>query len=172
MNLLEKIKFQFPNIDKDLYLNLDSIVFRSSLPRNDVMGISLSAACTIGNKILIKIFQDELNELDAKAAINAALIMGMTNTWYEYVHMVDTNNTEQWQPNFRMSSYTSNSNIEKYRFEQFVLAASIIGKCRFCTISHYNNLIKSNDVDKENLKNIGRIVAVIRSLSIYVNTLQ
>jgi alkyl hydroperoxide reductase subunit D len=49
---------------------------------------------------------------------------------------------------------------DKRRFELFALAASIVGKCEHCVRSHYA-LLKQEGVSVEQLRDVGRIVAVV-----------
>lgn len=170
MDLLEKIKHKLPNLAKELYLNFDSVICKSKLPKDDVMGIALAASFAAENKLLVSIFKEELTDQDYNAAINAALLMGMLNTWYEYIHMANDTDLNNEPARLRMNSYANHGFIDKNRYEQFALSASIIGKCRFCVSNHYKILIESG-VDKEVLYNIGRIVSVIKSLSMCLKLL-
>jgi len=49
------------------------------------------------------------------------------------------------------------------------LAASIVGKCEFCVKAHYETL-KKEGYSVENLRDIGRIAAVINSVAKVLNS--
>jgi len=52
----------------------------------------------------------------------------------------------------------------KARFEAYSLSASIVGKCHFCVNAHYDTL-KKEGYTVEQLKDIGRIAAVMTAVS-------
>jgi alkyl hydroperoxide reductase subunit D len=49
------------------------------------------------------------------------------------------------------------------------LAASIVGKCHFCVKAHYETL-KQEGYTVENLRDIGRIAAVMNSVAKVLNS--
>jgi alkyl hydroperoxide reductase subunit D len=59
-----------------------------------------------------------------------------------------------------MQAYATHGGVDKRRFEMYALAASIVGKCHFCVQSHYA-LLKQEGVTVDQLRDIGRIAAVI-----------
>ncbi len=63
-------------------------------------------------------------------------------------------------PGLRMNGIMNHGGTTKKNFEAYSLAASIVGKCHFCVKSHYDTLLKEG-MTVENLKDIGRIAAVI-----------
>ena len=161
MEFLNSIKSQIPDYAKDIRLNLDSVVARSSLSPADALGALLAAAFALNSKTLIDAVRTsgQLNEADTNAALTAAALMGMNNVWYPYVEMADDNDLKTQRPELRMNAYATHGGIERVRFELFALSASIIGKCHFCIQSHYK-LLKESGMTATQLRDVGRIAAV------------
>jgi alkyl hydroperoxide reductase subunit D len=95
--------------------------------------------------------------------------MGMNNVWYPYVEMADDANLKGLPAQLRMNAISTHGGTTKERFEAYSLAASIVGKCHFCVKSHYDNL-KKMGYTVEQLRDIGRIAAVITSVAKVLNS--
>ena len=95
--------------------------------------------------------------------------MAMTNTWYPYVEMVDDENLKGLPAQIRMNTIASHGGTTKENFEAFSLAASIVGKCEFCVKAHYDGL-RTLGYSVEQLRDVGRIAAVINSVAKVLNS--
>lgn len=162
MDFLNAIKEQIPDYAKDIRLNLDGVIARSSLSPEDAIGVALAAAFAAKSKPLVDAFKAQLPELNANAALTAAALMGMNNVWYPYVEMAGDEELKTLRPELRMNAYASSGGVEKKQFEAFALAASIIGKCHFCVSSHHA-LLKKEGLTAQQLRDIGRIAAVVNA---------
>jgi lipoyl-dependent peroxiredoxin subunit D len=162
MDFLNSIKEQIPDYAKDIRLNLDGVIARSSLSPEDAIGVALAAAFAAKSKPLVDAFKAQLPELNANAALTAAALMGMNNAWYPYVEMAADEELKTLRPELRMNAYASSGGVEKKQFEAFALSASIIGKCHFCVSSHHA-LLKKEGLTAQQLRDIGRIAAVVNA---------
>ncbi|MFM8899450.1 MAG: carboxymuconolactone decarboxylase family protein [Burkholderiales bacterium] len=162
MDFLNSIKDQIPDYAKDIRLNLDGVIARSSLSPEDAIGVALAAAFAAKSKPLVDAFKAQLPELNANAALTAAALMGMNNAWYPYVEMAADEELKTLRPELRMNAYASSGGVEKKQFEAFALSASIIGKCHFCVSSHHA-LLKKEGLTAQQLRDIGRIAAVVNA---------
>lgn len=162
MEFLNSIKSQIPDYAKDIRLNLDSVVARSSLDPADALGAMLAAAFAAKSKPLIDAVRNsgQLADVDLNAALTAAALMGMNNTWYPYVEMADDSDLKTQRPELRMNAYATHGGVDRRRFELYALAASIVGKCHFCIQSHYK-LLKETGMTAVQLRDVGRIAAVV-----------
>ena len=162
MDFLNLIKERIPDYAKDVRLNLDGVIARSSLEKADAVGVALAAAYASRSKFLTDAIRNsgELEEVDVNAALTAAGLMGMNNVWYPYVEMAGDPDLANQRAELRMNAYASHGGVEKRRFELFALAASIIGKCHFCIGSHYK-LLKESGMSSQQLRDVGRIAAVV-----------
>jgi alkyl hydroperoxide reductase subunit D len=154
-----------PEYAKDTKLNIDAVIKRSTLPVEEAEAVALAAAFATGNSKLWTWIHSQLaNRLEADAALTAASIMAQNNVWYPYVEMADDANLAGLPAQLRMNAIASHGGTTKARFEAYSLAASIVGKCHFCVKAHYETL-KKEGYTVEQLRDIGRIAAVMNSVS-------
>lgn len=170
MNWVDQIKESLPEYAKDAKLNLDSVMKRSTLPPEEAEGCAISAAMATGNgKLLSFILASATNVQERDAALTAGSLMVMNNVWYPYVEMTEDEQLKGLPAQLRMNSIATHGGTTKERFEAYALAASIVGKCHFCVKSHYQ-LLKNNGYTVEQLRDIGRIAAVITALAKVLNS--
>lgn len=166
---IDKLKEGIPDYAKDIRLNLDAVVKRSTLPPTETFGLVVAATFATGNtKLWTWIYgqapEDEEWTREKAAALSAASLMAMNNVWYPYVEMAHDPELKGMPPQLRMNTIASSGGTTKARFEAYSLAASIVGKCHFCVESHYA-LLKKEGYTAEQLRDIGRISAVMAAVS-------
>jgi alkyl hydroperoxide reductase subunit D len=164
MEFLSTLKERIPDYAKDIRLNLDGVIARSSLDAADALGAALAAAYAAKSKTIVDAIRGSgaLSEIDTNAALTAAALMGMNNVWYPYVEMADDEDLKTQRAELRMNGYATHGGVDRKRFELFALAASIVGKCHFCVASHYK-MLKENGLSAQQLRDVGRIAAVINA---------
>ena len=162
MEFLNPIKAGIPDYAKDVRLNLDGVIARSSLADTEALGVALAAAFAAKSDALVAAFRAQLPQADASAALAAASIMGMTNAWYSYIDMAEDAAIKTTAAQLRMNAYQNHGGTTRRSFEAYALSASIVGKCRFCVSSHVAVLRKEGLGDSE-LRDIGRIAAVVNA---------
>jgi alkyl hydroperoxide reductase subunit D len=168
MSFIESVKGALPDYAKDTKLNLEAVLLRSTLDADVAMGCAVAALAATGNgKILSVMLADA--PVHAEAAMCAASIMAQNNVWYPYVEMTEDPALKGLPAQLRMNAITSHGGTNKDNFESFSLAASIVGKCHFCVKAHYDTL-KSEGYTVENLRDIGRIAAVMNSVAKVLNS--
>ena len=113
MEFLSTIKEQLPDWAKDIRLNLDAVIARSTLPAEDAVGAALSAAYAARSPLLVEAFKSGLSETDANAALTASALMGMNNTWYPYVEMSGDAQLKSLPAQLRMNAYATHGGVEK-----------------------------------------------------------
>jgi lipoyl-dependent peroxiredoxin subunit D len=162
MDFLQAIKDRMPEYAKDIKLNLDGTIARSSLAPEDALGVALAAAFAAKSKPLIDAFKAAIPGAEGHAALTAAALMGMNNSWYPYVEMAGDDELKTQRPELRMNAYATSGGVAKAKFEAYALAASIVGKCHFCVQSHYA-LLKKEGWTTQQLRDVGRIAAVVNA---------
>jgi alkyl hydroperoxide reductase subunit D len=160
---VEQLRNQAPGYARDLSLNLDSVLNRSTLDEVVVKGVALAAAVAANNQQVVDSIKPYLMEEDRTAALSAAAIMAMTNVWYPYVEMTGDAALKGLPAQLRMNAIMTHGGTTKARFEAYSLAASIVGRCHFCVKAHYDTL-KKEGFTVEQLRDVGRIAAVIAAL--------
>jgi alkyl hydroperoxide reductase subunit D len=154
-----------PEYAKDTKLNIDAVIKRSTLPVEEAEAVAVAAAFATGNsKFWTWLHAQLANRQEADAALTAASLMAMNNTWYPYVEMADDANLKGLPAQLRMNAISTHGGTTKARFEAYSLAASIVGKCHFCVKAHYETL-KKEGYTVEQLRDIGRIASVINAVA-------
>lgn len=171
MSWVDQIKEALPEYAKDAKLNLDAVINRSTLHTEVANGCALAAAMATGNGKLVSFIQTSMHEqgIAFEPALTAAAIMAQNNVWYPYVEMAEDENLRGLPAGLRMNAIASHGGTTKLNFEAYSLAASIVGKCHFCVKAHYETL-KKEGMTVEQLRDIGRIAAVITSVARVLNS--
>ena len=166
MTWIDTLKNQIPDFAKDIKLNLDSTVNRSSLSSEDAHAVAFAAAIATGNTKLIQIIKENILLDDSKifAVKAAASLMAMNNVYYPFVEMTNDHELKSLKPELRMNVYANFGGVDKKSFEMYALAASIVGKCHFCVESHYK-LLKTEGMNITQLRDVGRIASVIAAVA-------
>jgi alkyl hydroperoxide reductase subunit D len=170
MNWVDQLKEALPDYAKDTKLNLDAVINRSTLDAELANGCALAAALATGNGKLVSFIQSGMvaNGIDVNPALAAAAIMAQNNVWYPYVEMAEDPNLSGLPAQLRMNAIANHGGTTKLKFEAYSLSSSIVGKCHFCVKAHYETL-KKEGMSVEQLRDIGRIAAVINSLAKVLN---
>jgi alkyl hydroperoxide reductase subunit D len=164
MEFLNSIKSLIPDYAKDIRLNIDGTIARSSLEGTDAVAVALAAAFAAKSRPIIDIIlaSGALSAEESNAAMTAASLMGMNNVWYPYLEMADDADLKTQPAQLRMNAYATNGGVDKRRFEMYALTASIVGKCHFCVGSHFA-LLRAEGMTTTQLRDVGRIAAVINA---------
>lgn len=165
MSWVGQLNENLPEYAKDIRLNLDAVINRSTIDPDHALYLSIAAAFATGNsKLLTYLVSNATDEVEKNAALSAGAIMAQNNVWYPFIEMADDANLKGLPAQLRMNTISSHGGTTKGKFEAYSLASSIIGKCHFCVKAHYETL-KQEGYSVEQLRDIGRIAATINALS-------
>ncbi len=164
MEFVNALKAKLPDYAKDIRLNLDAVIARSSLSPQLAVGAALAAAFAAKAPAIVATIRSDatLDATHQQAALTAAALMGMNNVWYPFVEMADDADLKTVRAELRMNAYATHGGVDRQSFELYALAASIVGKCEFCVQSHYK-LLKETGLSTQQLRDVGRIAAVINA---------
>jgi alkyl hydroperoxide reductase subunit D len=164
MEYIAAIRDRIPDYAKDIRLNLDAVLARSSLEPRHAAGAALAAAFAARSKPLIGAIRasETLDPAQAQAALTAASLMAMNNVWYPYIEMAADAELKTMRAELRMNAYATHGGVDRPDFELYALAASIVGKCEFCVQSHYE-LLRESGFTTQQLRDVGRIAAVVNA---------
>ncbi|MFO1304911.1 MAG: carboxymuconolactone decarboxylase family protein [Burkholderiales bacterium] len=162
MEFVNALKSRLPDYAKDVRLNLDAVLLRSSLTPAHAEGAALAAAFAARSAPLVDAIRagGTLDDAHRNAALTAAALMGMNNVWYPFVEMSGDEALKTLRPELRMNAYATHGGVDRVSFELYALAASIVGKCEFCVKSHYE-LLAGSGFTTQQLRDVGRIAAVV-----------
>lgn len=165
MSWVEALKENLPEYAKDIKLNLDAVINRSSFDPDYASALALAASMQTGNaKLTNFIASGVTDEIEKNAAMTAGALMAQNNIWYPYLEMLNDSNVKGLPAQLRMNAIASHGGTTKAKFESYALIASIIGKCHFCVNGHAETL-KQEGYTSEQLRDLGRIAAVVNGLS-------
>jgi alkyl hydroperoxide reductase subunit D len=165
MESLQAIKDRIPDYAKDLRLNLDAVLSRSSLAPQHAAGAALAAAFAAKSPRLVAALREGVIEPPhVQAALAAAALMGMNNVWYPYLDLAADPELKTMRPELRMNVYATHGGVDRESFELYALAASIVGKCAHCVESHYK-ILRDGGFSTQQLRDVGRIAAVINGIA-------
>jgi alkyl hydroperoxide reductase subunit D len=164
MDFIAAIKDRIPDFAKDIRLNLDAVLARSSLEPHHAAGAALASAFAARSPELVDAIRGgtALDATQAQAALTAAALMGMNNVWYPYLEMAGDADLKTMRAELRMNAYATHGGVDRTSFELYALAASIVGKCEFCVRSHYK-LLRDSGLNTQQLRDVGRIAAVVNA---------
>jgi lipoyl-dependent peroxiredoxin subunit D len=163
---LQAIKDHIPDYAKDLRLNLEAVLSRSSLAPALARGAAIAAAFAAKAPALLHALRDDgvIDPVHTRASLTAAALMGMNNVWYPFVEMAGDPDLKTVRAELRMNAYANHGGVDRASFELYALAASIVGKCEFCVSSHYK-LLRESGYTTQQLRDVGRIAAIINAVA-------
>ena len=169
MEQTAKLAEGFPDVDRDIRINLQNVLVPGTLNADQVWGTALACAEAARNVALQTAIEADARAAgvadgviaDAKAA---AVLMGMNNVFYRFKHVIGKDDYEKKPARLRMqrlSQVTSN----KVDFELFCLAVSAINNCQSCMAAHEATVLK-NGLTEDQVYDSIRIAATIHAAAI------
>ena len=165
MEFLSTIKEQLPDWAKDIRLNLDAVIARSTLPAEDAVGAAPVGRLCRAQPAAGRSLQERPVRDRRQRGADRFRADGHEQ------HLVSLRGNERRRPAQEPAGPTAHERLRharrrgEKRFELFALVASIIGKCYFCVQSHYENL-KNDGLSTEQLRDAGRIAAVVNAAAL------
>lgn len=157
-----------PDYAKDVKINLQTLFSDQNqvLSKKQIFGSALACVYATKEETLIKIIQNEVQEIlsesEIKAVKTASVLMAMNNIYYRFTHISEDKEYSQMHAGLRMRGILDHG-IEKVDFEIFSLAVSIINGCGMCIDAHANQISK-HGYTRTQIQMVAKIAAVINSL--------
>lgn len=169
MENLEQLKATLPEYAKDVKINLQTLLNSENqiLSQKQIFGSALTSAYITKEKSLIKILENEvqniLSDTEVRAAKVAASLMAMNNIYYRFLHLSADKEYSQLPAGLRMRGIMDHG-IEKVDFEIFSLAASIVNGCGGCIDAHAHQLLK-HGFSTSQIQAVAKISSVVNSVA-------
>ena len=170
MNLNE-IKAALPDYAKDRRLNLDSVLGVNGAPGLDerqIRAVALASAIAARHlpltTALATFAAERLSPAEADGARAAAAMMGMTNVYYRFTHLVANEDYATLRAGLRMNVMHS-PGIDKVAFELCALAVSAINGCGACVDSH-EKVLRQHGAGAQAVQSAARIAAVVQAVAV------
>jgi alkyl hydroperoxide reductase subunit D len=155
----------FPNYARDIKLNLSNVVKQSELTARQTWGTAIASAIASRNADLLRAItaeaQQHLSSTELEAAKSAAAIMGMSNVYYRFQHMVTGDKYSTIPARLRMQAIRSHG-TDHVDFELWCTAVSAINNCHACVGSH-ERVLRDKGFDEEKIVAAVRIAAVVHA---------
>jgi lipoyl-dependent peroxiredoxin subunit D len=171
MEQTAKLAEGFPDVAKDIRINLQNVLQTGTLTADQVWGTAIACAHAARNDALKQAIEADARSAgvgdgvvaDAKAA---AVLMGMNNVIYRFKHVIGKEDYEKKPIRLRMqrlAQVTSN----KTDFELFCLAVSAINNCQNCMAAHEAAVIKQG-LTEDHVWDSIRIAATVHAAAFAV----
>ena len=120
MSWVDQLKDSLPEYAKDIKLNLDAVINRSTIDAEHATYLSIAAAFATGNaKLLTFIVASATDEVEKNAALTAGSIMAQNNVWYPFIEMADDPNLKGLPAQLRMNAISAHGGTTKAKFEAY-----------------------------------------------------
>jgi alkyl hydroperoxide reductase subunit D len=146
---IEKFRNQLPENAKDTKLNLSTVLTEEGSPdltKKQIGIVALASAYAIKHAPLTEAILSDVSAYLTESEINgaqaAASIMGMNNTYYRFLHLLEDPSLSEMPVNLRMNVIRE-PGIPKVDFELCCLVVSAINGCGSCIVSHMHKLLKT-----------------------------
>jgi len=168
MTELEAIRAEIPEAAKDLRLNLNQVLDSGSLSPSDRWGVAIAVALASHSRrlaeALIASRPAEVSSKTVEDAVAAAALMGMTNVFYRFRHLVGKPSYEQKPARLRMQRLAQPA-TSKLSFELYSLAVSAVNACEACVKAHERTLLE-HDLSEDQIHDAIRIAAVVHGAAV------
>lgn len=173
MERINTLREQFPDVARDIKINLQNVLGQGELQLAQVWGTALACAVATKNRRLMDAVASDAKAAgvaeatldDAKAA---AILMAMNNVYYRFRHLVGKDEYSQMPARLRMLRTTQVAST-KQDFELFCLAVSAIGNCQSCIQSH-EAVVIDGGLSTAQVHDAIRIAATVNAASVVLAT--
>jgi len=168
---LDELREALPEYARDIRLNLGSVLTPQGAPglsTAQIAAVALAAAISARNERLTSAVErwaaGQLDEAALGGARAAAVIMGMNNIYYRFLHLVDDEEYARLPARLRMN-VIGNPGIDRTDFELLSLAVSAVNGCGTCVASHERK-VREGGLSREAVQSAVRIAAVVHAAAV------
>ena len=165
---LDQLKERLPDYAKDQRINLGVLSSSTVLSPAQAWLIAVACANATRSKTVIDAVEGDAAEFPAviTAGRGAAVVMGMNNVYYRFVHFMSEGGEDYSSLPARLRmQIIGNPGVPKLDFELACLAASAITGCANCVRAHEKS-VRENGGNKEMVQDAVRIAAVLNATAV------
>lgn len=168
MTGIESLRATLPEAARDISLNLESVLSRSSLAPAALWGVAVASGFATRHRALAQALVEEAERAGVDAAVlddalAAAALMGMNNVIFRFRHLAGKSYPEKpTRLRMRRKLYPKAS---RTHFELFSLAVSAINGCDACVLEH-ERVVTENGMSEDNVHDAVRIAATIAATAV------
>ena len=169
MEHIDRFRETFPDVARDIKINLESVLTPGTLSAHQVWGVAIACAYAARHPGLVAAVLAEAQAADVPSAVvedarAAAVLMAMNNVFYRFRHMVDKEEYSQKPARLRMQRIAKVAG-SKHDFELFCLAVSAINGCETCVRSHEANVV-TQGLTSDHVLDAVRIASTIHAAAL------
>jgi alkyl hydroperoxide reductase subunit D len=172
MSALEAIRAEIPEVAKDLRLNLSAVLDSGPLSPSERWGVAIAVALASRSRrlaeALIASRPEAVSGKTVEDAVAAAALMGMTNVFYRFGHLVGKPSYEQKSAKLRMQRLAKPATTAAL-FELFSLAVSAVNACEACVRSHEATLLRHGTTEDQ-IHDAIRIASVVHGTAVALDS--
>lgn len=172
MSALEAIGAEIPEAVKELRLNLTTVLASGTLASPERWGVAIAVALAARSRrlaeALIASRPEEVSAQTVEDAVAAAAMMGMTNIFYRFEHLVGKASYAKKPAHLRMKR-TAKPGSSRTAFELFSLAVSTVNACEVCVRSHEASLLQRGTTEDQ-IHDAVRIASVIHGAAVALDS--
>jgi len=172
MSALEAIRAEIPEVAKDLRLNLSAVLDHGSLTPSERWGVAIAVALASRSRrlaeALIASRPAEVTSKTVEDAVAAAALMGMTNMFYRFRHLLGKPSYEQKPTRLRMQRLARPATTTA-AFELFSLAVSAVNACEICVRAHEATLL-DHGTTEDQIHDVVRIASVVHGAAVALDS--
>ncbi|HYQ27691.1 MAG TPA: carboxymuconolactone decarboxylase family protein [Polyangiaceae bacterium] len=172
MSALEAICAEIPEVLEELRLNLSTVLDSGSLAPSERWGVAIAVALSSRSRrlaeALIASRPPQVTMKTVQDALAAAAMMGMTNTFYRFQHLLGKPSYPRKPAHLRMKRREKPASSSA-AFELFSLAVSAMNDCETCVRSHEATLLERGTTEDQ-IHDAVRIAAVIHGTAVALDS--
>lgn len=170
MSAVEALRATFPDLAKDIKLNLQSVLQPGALTPAQRWGVAIASAVAARNiRLRDALIADSPAEVGPELvddALAAAALMAMNNVYYRFRHLVGKPSYSQMPARLRMQRIVKPL-TNRTDFELFCLAVSAINGCETCIRSHEEVVLKGG-LTEEQVHDAIRLASTINAAALAI----
>jgi lipoyl-dependent peroxiredoxin subunit D len=172
MSALDAVRAEIPEGAKDLRSNLSAVLDAGTLAPSERWGVAIAVALASRSRrlaeALIASRPEEVTTKTVEDAVAAAALMGMTNVFHRFPHLVGKSSYERKPARLRMKRLTMPASTSA-AFELFSLAVSAVNACEICVRSHEASLLEHGTTEDQ-IHDTVRIASVVHGVAVALDS--
>ncbi|WP_237153157.1 carboxymuconolactone decarboxylase family protein [Oryzibacter oryziterrae] len=165
---IASLQDKLPGFAKDVRLNLSAMAEDDSLTPQQKYGTLVACGYATRNAVVAEALVAEaasrLSPEAMEAAKGAAVMMGMNNVYYRFLHLTSNPEYKTMPARLRMT-LIGKPGVDKVDFELWCLAVSAINGCGMCMDSH-EKVVREGGLPASAVQNAVRYASIIQSAAI------
>jgi lipoyl-dependent peroxiredoxin subunit D len=175
MKNLEALRETFPDVARDIKINLSNVLAPGTLSKDQCFGIAIACAWTARSKKLALALQADAEDAGVEAGVledarAAAVLMGMNNVYYRFKHVIESEAYDQRPAKLRMMRMSQVSST-KIDFELMCLAVSTINNCVACIKAH-EKVVLDGGLSHDHVHDSVRIAANVQAAALALSMVE